>query len=561
MTSSGDPGRADARARYDQFWAARVVSRRDMLFGAGTLAAGFALAACTGSGPTKSSSAVKGSSPASATNTTGASGSPRRGGKLTVAVQGNGLKDIMDAQNDLAKIDQARAVTGWEPLLEFDRQFKLTTTGLAESVEPDGRLGYVIKLRQGIEFHNGKTLTADDAIYSVQRLTDPKLALDGGTGLLSVDRKNIKKLDAYTVRLGLSRPDVTIPFGLASYTATMVPAGYTNKGKSWKEGQIGTGPFRLASFSPGQRSEHERFANYRLEGKPYLDHVTIVDIDDANARMNALISGQVEAIADVPYTQTNVITQHSSLVLFNNEGGGWLTLCMRVDREPFTDVRVRQAFRLIVDRKQMLENALGGYGRVANDLYAPFDPAYLQVAQREQDLEKAKSLLKAAGHEGLTIDLPTSEVAAGLNAMCQVFAQQAKGAGVTVNVKVMDSTTFNNGFQKWTFSPDFWGTRNYLPQVAQGSLHGAPYNETGWPPQGSDFASLYAQALAEQDSDKQADIIHKMMTEEFETGAYIIPFFDNLVDAYSSKVGGFEKNRGTLNLDYYGRHFADVYLV
>ena len=209
-----------------------------------------------------------------------------------MAVEGNGLKDIMDAQNDLAKIDQARAVTGWEPLLEFDRDFKLSTTGLAESVEADGRLGYIIKLRKGIEFHNGKTLTADDAVYSLQRLTDPKLALDGGTGLLSVDRKNIKKVDKYTVRLGLSRPDVTIPFGLASYTATMVPEGYKNTGTSWQQGQVGTGPFRLTSFNPGQRSEHERFANYRMTGKPYLDNVTILDIDDSSARMNALIAGR-----------------------------------------------------------------------------------------------------------------------------------------------------------------------------------------------------------------------------------------------------------------------------
>lgn len=550
-------------ASHDRYWLARVVSRRDALFGASTLAATFALASCTGSGPANSTStSAAGSNPTTAPSTaSGPTGAPKRGGNLSVAVEGNGLKDIMDAQNDLAKIDQARAVTGWEPLLEFDRDFKLSDTGLAESVEADGRLAYIIKLRKGVEFHNGKTLTSDDAIYSLQRLTDPKLALDGGTGLLSVDRSNIKKIDNYTVRLGLSRPDVTIPFGLASYTATMVPTGYKNTGKSWQQGQVGTGPFRLTSFSPGQRSQHERFANYRIEGKPYLDTVTILDIDDPNARMNALISGQVQAIADVPYTQTNVITQHPSLVLFNNEGGGWLTLCMRIDQEPFTDVRVRQAFRLIVDREQMLQNALGGYGRIANDLYAPFDPAYLQLPQREQDLGQAKSLLKAAGHENLTIDLQTSEVAAGLNAMCQVFAQQAKGAGVTVNVKVMDSTTFNNGFQKWTFSPDFWGTRNYLPQVAQGSLRNAPYNETYWPPKGSNFASLYQQALAEQDAGKQTDIIHQMMHEEFTSGGYIIPFFDNLVDAYSNKVGGFLKNRGTLNLDYYGRHFADVYLV
>jgi peptide/nickel transport system substrate-binding protein len=531
------------------------ISRRQALIGGGSLALGLSLAACSGSSSSTSSSSTSSSS------ATAPTGKPKRGGKFTVAVEGNGLKDIMDAQNDLAKIDQARMVAGWEPLLEFDRDYQLSHTGLAESLEADGALGYVVKLRQGVEFHNGKTFTADDVIYSLQRLTNAKLGLDGGSGVLSVDPKNLKKLDKYSVRIGLKQPDVTIPYGLASYTATMVPDGYTNTGRSYKQGQIGTGPFKLESFAPGQQSVHSRFDNYRVTGKPYFDQVTIQDIADSTARMNALIAGQVDAIADVPYSQTELIKKQSSLELFNNEGGGWLTLCMRIDQEPFTDVRVRQAFRLIVDRQQMLDNALSGYGRIANDLYAPFDPAYLKVPQRTQDLAKAKSLLKAAGHENLTIDLQTSEVATGLNAMCQVFAQQAKGAGVTVNVKVMDATTFNNGFQKWTFSPDFWGTRGYLPQVAQGSLKGAPYNETYWPPATSDFASLYTKALAEQDQSKQTDLIHQMMQEEFDSGGYIIPFFDNLVDAYSKKVGGFQKNRGTLNLDYYGRHFADLYFV
>lgn len=485
----------------------------------------------------------------------------KRGGNLRVAVEGNGLKDIMDAQNDLCKIDQARLVTGWQPLLEFDRNFALTTTGLAESVEPHGKLAYVVKLRRGIEFHNGKTLTADDVIYSLQRLCTKSLALDGGTGVTSVNPHNLKKLDRYTVRIGLRNPDVTIPFGLAAYAAAIVPVGYTNKGTSWKHGQVGTGPYRLESFTPGQQSVHTRFENYWESGKPYLDQVTILDITDANARMNALIAGEVDAIADVPYSETRLITSQPSLRLFNNEGGGWLTLCMRVDQAPFNDVRVRQAFRLIADRPQLLKQALAGYGRIANDLYAPFDPAYLHLPQRTQDLEKARSLLKAAGHEHLSINLQTSEVATGLNEMCQVFAQQAKGAGVKINVQVLDATTFNNGFQKWTFSPDFWGTRMYLPQVAQSALHGAPYNETYWPPARSNFSSLYKQALAQLDPTKRTEIIHEMMREEFETGGYVIPFFDNLVDAYSKKVGGFQKNRGTLNLDYYGRHFSDVYFT
>ena len=315
----------------------------------------------------------------------------------------------------------------------------------------------------------------------------------------------------------------------------------------------------LESFDPGKQSVHTRFANYwRGGGLPSLDQVTVIDLDDDTARINALIAGQIDVMADVPFAETKLITSQGALVLFENAGAGWLPLCMRVDQKPFTDVRVRQAFRLIVDRPAMLQQAIAGHGRIANDLYSAFDPAFLKLPQRTQDIDKAKSLLKAAGQENLTIDLPTNEQAAGMNEMCKVFAQQAKAAGVTVNVKILDSTTFNNGYLKWTFSPDFWGTRFYLPQVAQGSLKGAPFNETHWPLAGSNFA-VAVQAGARRVEHRQAHGDRApMMHEEFESGGYIIPFNNNLVDAYSKKVTGFQKNRGTLNLDSFGRNYTEV---
>jgi peptide/nickel transport system substrate-binding protein len=517
------------------------ISRRSALLGAAGIAAGLAV----GSGSDAFAATTKARA--------------KKGGNLRIGVPGNGVKDIIDGQNILTKADQARQQAGWETLLTFDRNYKLQSDGLAESVEPSGKLAYTIRLRKGLEFHNGKSVTADDVIYSLKRLTTKKLALDGGTGVTSVDPTKLKKMDNLTVRVGLLQPDSTIPFGLASYTAGIVPVGYASKGTSVKTGQIGTGPFMLESFDPGKQSVHTRFANYwRGGGLPYLDQVTVIDLDDDTARINALISGQIDVMTDVPFAETKLITGQSSLVLFENAGAGWLPLCMRIDQKPFTDVRVRQAFRLIVDRPAMLEQAIAGHGRIANDLYSAFDPAFLQLPQRTQDIEKAKSLLKAAGQEKLTIDLPTNEQAAGMNEMCKVFAQQAKAAGVTVNVKVLDSTTFNNGYLKWTFSPDFWGTRFYLPQVAQGSLAGAPFNETHWPPKGSKFAAWYQQALASGNAASRTEIEHKMMHMEFESGAYIIPFNNNLVDAYSKKVTGFQKNRGTLNLDSFGRNYTEV---
>jgi peptide/nickel transport system substrate-binding protein len=534
----------------------RPVSRRDALRGAGFLAIGAGLAACGSSGSSSSSSSAATSAAAGST----AAGGPKKGGNLRVGTSGSGPKDIIDGQNIVGKADQCRLVAGWETLLTYDRDYKLSNDGLAEEVTAEAPDSYVIRVHDGVEFHNGKTLSADDVIYSLQRLVDPKLGLFGGAALASVDPKGLTKVDARTVRMKLKQPDSTIPDSLAQYVAGIVPVGYTSKGTSMATGQIGTGPFTLQSFEPGKQSVHPKFANYWKTGKPYVDQVTIIDIDEATARVNALVSNQIDACIDVPFAQIPIVKGNSSLVLFENEGGGWLPICMTIDQDPFTDARVRQAMRLIVDRDQMVAQAFSGHARVANDLYGIFDPCYAtDLPQRKQDLEQAKSLLKAAGKEGLTVELVTSDVATGVNDMCKVFAQQAKGAGVNVKLKIVDSATFfGDQYLKWTFSPDFWGTRGYLNQVAAGSLPKSPYNETHWPPKGSNFEALYNQALAETDATKRCAIIHQMMQLEYDQGGYIISAFQNLIDGYSSKLTGFQKNRGTLNLDSYGHNWAEV---
>ena len=196
----------------------------------------------------------------------------------------------------------------------------------------------------------------------------------------------------------------------------------------------------------------------------------VIDFPDDTARVNALLGGQIDAMTDVPPAQVAVVNGHSGTKVLESPSAAWTPICMRVDAAPFTDVRVRQAMRLIANRPQMVAQALSGHGKIGNDLYAPFDEAFAKsLPQRVQDIEKAKSLLKAAGQEGLTVDLQSTNGALGMNEGAQVFAQQAKAAGVTVNVKILDSGAFyGDQYLKWPFSTDFWGSRNYLSQVAAG---------------------------------------------------------------------------------------------
>jgi peptide/nickel transport system substrate-binding protein len=489
---------------------------------------------------------------------------PKRGGTFHVGVSGGSTKDFIDGQNIVTRPDQARIVTGWETLVGFDSKFKLAFNGLAESIEHN-KVGdvWTIRVHGGIEFHNGKTLGAEDVIYSLQRLIKPKLGLFGGAALKSLDPNRMKKLDKRTVRLNLKQKDGTILDALGQYIAGIVPVGYSPNAVGAAKPNIGTGPYKLQSFTPGQQSVHIRNPHYWRSGQPYFDKVIIIDFPDDTARVNALLGGQVDAITDVPPAQVAVVNGHGGTHVLESPSAAWTPICMRVDAAPFDDVRVRQAMRLIANRPQMVAQALSGHGHVGNDLYAPFDEAFASdLPQRTQDIAKAKSLLKAAGHEGLTVDLQTTNGALGMNEGAQVFAQQAKAAGVTINVKILDSGAFySDQYLKWPLSTDFWGSRNYLSQVAAGSLPTSPYNETHWPDaKDNKFLTLYQQALQTVDRTKQKSILHEMQKMEYDNGGYILWGFSTLLDGYSTKVKGLKTgDKGVLPLNAFGHGYRTIW--
>ena len=490
------------------------------------------------------------------TATTAAAGDVKTGGTFKLGVVG-GTNDIIDGQYIVAKPDQARLVAGWETLVTYNDKFEISyDEGLAESVEAKAADTYIIKLRDGIEFHNGKSLSADDLVYSFQRLIDKDLGLAPALQAY-LEPSGITKLDNLSVQIKLTQGVVTFLDSIAGYAFGIVPEGYKREDAV----QVGTGPFVLKSFTPGSESVHEKFANYWKEGKPYLDAVNIIDYADATALVNALLSGQIDAACDVPFAQVSTVESDSNYKILESQAGSFLPITMAVDQAPFDDVRVRQAFRLIVDREEMVERVLSGYGRIANDLYSPFDAGYASdLPQRVQDIEGAKALLKEAGQENLSIDLFAPNDTAGLAEMANVFADQAKKAGVTVNVKVLGSEYWGDEYCKRTFATSFWGTRPYLNQVAAGSLHDASYPETHWPPAGSKFADEYKEALATVDTEARYKIMHAMQEEEYNEGGNIIAFFNSLLDAYSSSVQGLVERPNVLNLDHFGRGFQNIWL-
>lgn len=538
-TPRGDLERADRGPRPDT-----QISRRQFLDAAGGAALlggmGVVISAC-GSSRTSTSVSAR---PAGA----------RRGGTLRAGLSGGASSDTIDAQRLVTNVDFARAASLYDPLIKLDVN-AAPQLALAESITPNkDATAWTIRLKSGITFHNGKALTADDVIYSFRRITNPKNPLPGATPISAVLASEMKALDRFTVHVPCRASYATFADELASYYYYyyVVPAGYNPRSP------VGTGAFKYQSFTPGVESTFVRNPDYWQAPLPYLDKVVITNYADETSQLNALASGQADVVNLLDASAISQVEGNGGTAVVSN-AGGFTPFTMRVDVPPFNDVRVRQALRLVVDRKQMLDLVFGGHGIVGNDVFSIFDPQYdHSVPQREQDIAQAKSLLKAAGREGLAVQLVASDIAQGTLRAATVLAQQASAAGVTINIRQVTPTVlFGSEYLKWPYAQDYYYFTKYFPQVAQSTLPSSPYNETHF--DDATYKRLYASAISEVDPAKRAEISHEMQMIDYERGGYIIPYFAPVIDAHGKHVQGIVPSRTGLSLANF--NFAPVWLT
>lgn len=512
------------------------LSRRTFLGAAAGVAGAIALDACGGS---------SGSTPS--TSGGGSAGTPKRGGTLTAGWTGGSSSDTVDGFNPITAIDYGRVPAIFEQLVRWEPggvEHKLAEEFNANA---DGTL-WTIRLRSGLTFHNGKPVTADDLIFSFQHMLDPKAPTVGTSAMVAVDPHGLKKLDSRTIQIKMTTPQTTLKDQMANTTFPVVPVGYDPKKP------IGAGPFKLVSFTPGQQSVMERFPDYYLSPMPYFDRLVIQDFPSSTSQVNALTGGQLNAAAAIPWVDAKTLGSQGAKVI-NEHSGNWNEYEMRTDPgQPFADARVRQAIRLLVDRPQYITNVYDGQAILGNDIFSRFDPNYnSDLPQRQQDTEKAKSLLKAAAMDTATFTMISGPWIAGLLEGAELISNQASAAGVKLTVKNTPIGQFVSQFYlKAPMASGYWYDLPYAAQVIVTMTKQAGQNETHW--SNPQWDALWVQLnKTPAGSTKYRDIIHQMQAIEYNEGGYIIPAFSNSVDGVAPNVQGLavENTKGPLG----GPHF------
>ncbi len=464
----------------------------------------------------------------------------QKGGTLRLGLGGGSTTDSLNplSWNDSVMIDVGFGL--FNGLVENSAENR-PVPELAEKYEPkDGAKTWIFTLRKGVMFHNGKEFDADDAVYSLNlhRGSDTKSGAAGPMKAVA----DVKKLDKNQIEVTLASGNADFPTVLTDYHLMMVPNGFTDWAKP-----VGTGAFTVDRFDPGVRIALKKAGPYWKADRGLLDAVEYNVINDTSARMNALISGQVDAINRADPKTVSRIAKSPTLEIVRAAGGWYPVMAMQDDRDPYTNLDLRKAMKYAVDREQMIKTLFSGYGTLGNDNPIPKSDPYFnsQLEQLKYDPDKAKFYFKKAGLADAKIVLQTSDAAFnGAVDMATLLQATAGKAGITVDVKKEPADGyFDNVWLKGAFVASYWGGRPAATQMLDIAYQSkAPWNESHW--NSPKFDKLLTDAQGEVDEAKRKSYIWDMQAMLTDESGTLIPCFRDWLDAKNKKVGGHTPHSG-----------------
>jgi len=393
---------------------------------------------------------------------------------------------------------------------------------------------WTLKLREGVSFHDGSAFDSGDVIYTFNRVLDPENKSPARSAIKMIEK--MEAPDDLTVTFTLSTPFADMPLQLMDYRLRIIPEG---SGDTIATSGIGTGPFKLVSFDAAGVTKLEANMDY-WEGPPGVAKMEIIGIGDGQARMQALLGGQIDFENTVTNQQKPMFAGSSKFNIMEVPTGNWRGLVFRTDIEPFTDVRVRQAVRKAANREELVKLIMGGAATVACDTPVKPDDQYRAEIKCPQDIAGAKKLLAEAGYpNGIDVEVYVATLEPTWPILAEAYQQQAAEAGIRVTIKQVPSDGYwSDTWMQKTVSATRWNERPADSALHEIYLSTAKWNESYY--KDADFDALLGKARRELNFEKRKALYVQAQEHLYETAGTLIPYHVSKLYAMSSRVSGID---------------------
>ncbi|SLN29796.1 Periplasmic dipeptide transport protein precursor [Roseovarius litorisediminis] len=459
---------------------------------------------------------------------------PKKGGHMRLAMGHGATSDTLDPATLTNGLQWVVAYGVANTLTELDAAGNLAPSLATEwSSSPDAAT-WTFRLREGVEFHNGKTMTAEDVIASINYHRGEESTSVGKPVMASVT--DIKADGPNVVVFTLSEGNADFPFNFNEATFGIYPA--SDNGIDWKAG--GSGGYILKSEKPGETYQFERNLNYWKEGAAHADTIELHSMTDPGARTNALITGDVDCIDRIEPKVISLLSRNAGIIIEEGAGPLHYTFPMLTKVAPFDNLEMRKALKFAINRQEIVDKILFGHGVIGND--HPIGPSYRyhasDIEQNSYDPDKARHHWHQSGLGDITIDLSASDAAySGALDTAVLFQASAKQAGININVvREPNDGYWSDVWMKKPWCASYWG--GYATEdnmFTTGFAPGAAWNDTQW--DHPRFNELLGAARAELNETLRAEMYREMQIILRDEGGNIVPMFANEVHARNDKIG------------------------
>ncbi len=392
---------------------------------------------------------------------------------------------------------------------------------------------WTFELRKGVKFHDGSDLDSADIKYTLERIKDPEIDSPVAAVLGVIDSVNI--INDHKFEIKLSAPHADLPLLLMDYRVRMIAEG---SGDTITKTGNGTGPFILEELDPEGTTVLKANPNY-WEGTPAADALEIIGIPDSQARVQAVMAGQIDFEDSILAQQSKLFSNNPQFQLQSIATGEWRGLVFRTDMAPLDNAKVRKALRLAVDRDEMLKLVSGeGAGTVTCDHPVWSGDQYRTNIDCSQNIAEAKKLLKEAGFEnGIEVTISAADNEPEWIRMIEVYQQQAAKAGITVKLNMVPSDGYwSDVWMKHPAVATRWSQRPADQILNEGFRSTAAWNETFF--KNTDFDNALDAARSELNFDKRKGLYADLQNTLWEEGGALIPYHLNQTRVLRSNVTG-----------------------